>query len=305
MKRSFFLLITFLLLNAFIFAQDSTLTFDGYAQLTAKTNFQNYDIFLHRLKLWTKAKPLPGLTFKLQGTFSSKYAEKFLLQDIWLKYKHRGLILQIGQFVPEFSLQRFQHDYTINLYDRGQCVNMLIPDGTLGVRDLGFQIGIKKGKLSTYFGIFSGYGIKTFNFSNNHFLITHKTQVKLRHVTAGYSLMYRRANGLTIPKVLDTTLFTADLRYNVFIRLNWRNLTFQSEYIGAKLNGTLLSGWYANAEYTKGKSTLALTYDQYQNLARIGTFYSYSLHSYRQKIMLGGYWQNNSITALLQIQCFL
>ena len=231
-----------------LFAQENNLfplTFHGYTQLRFTSDFSDIHSFsLRRLKLWIA--PKKGFSghwdFKIQTTLSSNFNETFILQDVMLRYKSNAFSLKMGQFVPEYSLERFEHDYSLPFSERSTAINRLIPNATMGVRDIGLEGSYKapSGVFQTWLGIFNGYGIQEYRINHPGIMITQKTvfHVLKNHWLAGYSLMYRKADRLAIPKVLpDGVLFTGDdFRFNFFSKIQWSTFNFQTEYFYANLN---------------------------------------------------------------------
>ncbi len=255
--------------------QGPGIKFNGYIQAQATTNFQdNTNFFIRRLKMWVKSTPSfsPHWSYKVQVTFTSYTNEKFFLQDVKANYHTKNFSIDFGQFVPQFSLERFQPDYTLPVTERAHVINMLIPDGTLGVRDVGTQLNYHKGPVSIHLGVFNGYGIKEFHFTNKGVLLTHKTafdfKVKNDEIKFGYSLMYRYANGLGLPKILpDTVSFTGnDVRYNLFAQYKSTHLWLQTELIDAYLNGQRMYGYYIMGSYRLKKHQLVASYEYYNDL---------------------------------------
>ena len=305
-----------------------TIAWNGYIQVRGSSNFEDYTSFaLRRLKLWVYSTPSfsPHWSYKLQVTFTSFLQEKFLLQDVKIRYKKGLFSFSLGQFVPQYSLQRFQHDYLIPPLERARVVNTLIPDGTLGVRDLGIQgeLHTRDGRLQTYLGLFNGYGIKDYRFANRGFMITHKTIFSLpfgaNELKTGYSLQYRYADQLQIRYVLpDSVLFTGnDLRYNFFAMVKNRRFLIQAEYLNAGLEGEHAYGYYLLSAINAGKNQFVLSYGEYHDLiaqtsdrptCRVG--YNYLFRDYKIKLSFDNYFQLatggiEKYLATLQLQFFL
>ncbi|NOX84586.1 MAG: hypothetical protein GXO86_01270, partial [Chlorobi bacterium] len=149
----------------------------AYTQLRFATNFNSYNNFsVRRLKFWIKSGPefSKRWSFKAQAIFTSISKEKFFLQDVYIQYNFGKSSIRFGQFIPRYSLQRFQPDYLIPSTERARAVNLLIPDGTLGVRDLGIQYNLTaaKGNLQFNIGLFNGYGIKEYRYNNSGIMAT-------------------------------------------------------------------------------------------------------------------------------------
>lgn len=232
---------------------------------------------MRRMKLWIHSTPNfdEHWGFKVQTTLSSLQTEKFVLQDVEAIYKINQFKINIGQFVPQFSLQRFQSDAIIPLTEREMVIKKLIPNGTLGGRDIGVQGNFQSRdqKLETWFGIFNGYGIKEYRLDNSGILLTHKTAVHLlnKRLTAGYSLMFRKADKLKLSAVLpDSVSFSGnDFRENVFAQYHSQKFSVQAEYIWATLNGRLADGYYILSTLNLGKEQVVASWSQYNDL--IGT----------------------------------
>ncbi|RLD85802.1 MAG: hypothetical protein DRJ09_12470 [Bacteroidetes bacterium] len=331
MKKAVLFLLFVLVANQF-FAQETKLSqsidFNGYIQLRGITDFDNYTSFsVRRLKLWVKSKPgfSEYWSYKIQTTFSSFLQEKFFLQDVKIGYKTGRFSFDIGQFVPQYSLQRFQHDYILGPVERTKAVNVLIPDGTLGVRDIGLQINfITKNKFfETHLGLFNGYGIKEYRFKNSGYMFTHKSAVNIpikKHlVKLGYSLQYRKAEDLQLHFILpDSVLFSGnDFRFNLFAMFKSKLIKLQAEYLNANLDGSKAYGYYFLSVINISKHQIVLSVEDYKDLIqetsdkpnyRIG--YNYLIKDYKIKISLDNYFRLNSgkienYYASLQLQLFL
>ncbi len=301
--------------------------FNGYMQIRAYSDLGTYYNFsVRRLKLWIKSSPDNShWSYKIQTTFSSRKNEQFFLQDVKIGYKTANFTFNIGQFVPQFSLQRFQPDYRLPVIERADVIKCLIPDGTLGVRDLGIQVGWHNSTktFNSFVGVFNGYGIKKFRFKNQGFLITHKTYLNLKlnqlTVKTGYSLQFRRAKDLQLPKILpDTVLFNGnDLRFNLFLMLKSPAFHLQTEYIRAFLNQKIAYGYYVLAAYKIKKSQFVAAYGKYYDLIsstddlpnfRLG--YNYLINGDKIKLSFDNYFKllNNrpeNYQFSIQLQVFL
>ena len=308
--------------------KEPKITWDGYIQLRATTNFDDHTGFaLRRLKFWLRSGPgfSDHWSFKVQTTFSSFHKEKFFLQDVKLGYRTGVFSLEIGQFVPEYSLQRFQHDYLIPPIERAKVINTLIPDGTLGVRDLGVQgtLTSRNHLVQTSLGIFNGYGILEYRLNNTGFMITHKTGLNIpwqnNSLQVGYSFQYRKAENLRIPFVLpDTVFFTGnDIRYNFFAMFSSKYFLIQGEYLHAGFDGETADGYYILSAVTIHKSQVVLSWEKYKDLIAgtsdepyIRAGYNLLIKSYKLKVSLDNYFQlaENRIQkyfATVQLQFFI
>ena len=257
----------------------------GYAQFWANTDFDNtYSVALRRLKFWLASGPVfsDHWSFKVQGLFTSLGHEKFFLQDVYGQYRNKSGVssLRFGQFTPTYSLQRLQHDFLIAPIERANIINILIPDGTLGVRDLGFQYTLKAAKkhLEVNFGLFNGSGIKQYRLNYSGYMLTHNLSYTIRKNKAlwkfGYSAMYRKAVGLQLKHILpDSVLFSGnDFRFDVYALFNIPRFKVQAEYANAWLNGERASGYYALATgKINKKNEIYLSYDKYNDLINTTT----------------------------------
>jgi hypothetical protein len=280
--------------------------FKGYIQIRAEDNFNGPSGFLlRRLKMWLRSNPeLSPWSYKIQATFSGLSGEKFFLQDVKIGYRSGNFSCDLGQFVPQFSLQRFQHDYRLPVLERARVINVLIPNGTLGVRDVGLQFNYEntRSHIRTHFGIFNGYGIKHFRSDNKGYLLTHKTSLGMfhgmPHFRVGYSLQYRKADRLWLKDILpDSVRFSGDdFRYNVFAVFREKCLTVQAEYLQAILGGHKAWGYYVLGSVSLHKHQLAVECEEYKDSivsTRDGSFarldYNYLWQSYKTKFSLDYY----------------
>ena len=311
MKNTLFIILIFI--SKLISAQENKFAdntdFNGYIQIRSVSNFDDFTSFsVRRLKLWLKSKPefSKHWSYKIQTTFSSLAQEKFFLQDVKIKYKTGLFSFDIGQFVPQYSLQRFQPDYKIETIERANAINILIPNGTLGVRDIGLQANFKtKNELfETHLGIFNGYGIKEYRFNNQGYMITHKSSfqipIKQNIVKLGYSLQYRYAENLQFKFILpDTFLFNGyDFRYNLFAMYETKSVKLQAEFLQANLEKNNAFGYYLLSAFNIKKNQIVFSYEKYKDLiketsdnpyCRIG--YNYFIKDYNIKLSLDNYFQ--------------
>jgi len=257
--------------------KSSGIDWNGYIQLRGSTNFNDHYAFsLRRLKLWLYSDSCFSTpwSFKVQTTFSSFTKERFFLQDVKAGYHAGNFFLEMGQFVPQYSLQRFQHDYLLPVIERAKVINLLIPDGTLGVRDLGVQASFesKNHLVRTSIGIFNGYGILEYRLNNAGFLITHKTSIQIpiknNLLRTGYSFQYRKAEHLRIPFVLPDSVFFSghDVRFNIFAMFSSRILDIQGEYLNAMFDGSPAYGYYILSTIKFNKNQIVFSWEEYRDL---------------------------------------
>jgi len=330
MKRIFHLFIAQCLILIFIsqstFSQDTKqfMTFNGYTQLRFTENFNDINSFsLRRLKFWVKSSPdfSKHWAYKIKTTLSSNKDEKFVLQDVKIIYKTGNFKINIGQIVPEFSLQRFQPDYRMPLTERAPVVNALIPNGSLGDWDIGVETyyNSKNKMLETWAGVFNGYGIKEYKFKNSGLLLTHKTAIHFfnNHFQTGYSIMYRKADNLEISKLLPASIIYSgdDFRYNLFAQYQTKKINVQAEYFYAKLENYKAKGYYVLSSINFNKSQAVVSYNKYEDtidttcddpIIHLG--YNYLINKNKLKMMLDNSFQlsdgnvkNYSVSIQLQI----
>ena len=319
------LLMSGLLVHAQKDPQKLPVQWNGYTQLRFTTNFNDVNSFaMRRMKLWINSAP--GFNehwgFKVQTTISSNQNEKFVLQDILAFYKQGQFRINMGQFAPHFSLQFFQSDYKIPLTERADVINTLIPDGTLGTRDIGTEVNYstKNNHFQAWLGAFNGYGIKEYRLDNSGILLTQKTAFNLldNHLYTGYSVMYRKADQIKLSKILpDSVSYSGnDFRYNLFARYQSKKFQLQAEYIQANLEGKLASGYYILAALTLDKSQLVTSWNQYNDKIEstddspvIHLGYNYLVNGDKLKIMFDNGIQMNAgklenYFCTLQLQLF-
>ncbi len=249
----------------------------AYTQLRFATDLkENYNFSVRRLKFWVHSGPgfSKHWSFKAQVVFMSVSKEKFFLQDIYGQYRWGNSSIRFGQFVPRYSLQRFQPDYLLPNMERARAVNLLIPDGTMGVRDIGMQYNYSsfKKKLQFYFGIFNGYGIKDYRYNNAGILITQNLSylIPLRNASLkfSFSLMYRKAENLYLPFLFSDTLnFTGnDFRFNINGMFISKIVDVQAEYLQANQEGAVAKGYYVVSTFKFNEKNHAyFMYDHYTN----------------------------------------
>lgn len=330
MKKYLLILLVFAGLSAVAQEKPNEKPFDfnGYIQVRGISDFGNYNSFqIRRLKVWLKSTPefSKHWSYKIQTTVTSLQQEKFFLQDVELAYKINNFSFDFGQFVPEYSLERFESDYKLPVIERAKVINSLIPDGTLGVRDIGVQINYetKNKVLCSHFGLFNGYGIKEYRFNNSGFMLTNKSAVQIpildNKFEFGYSIMYRKAQNMTIPNVLpDTVIFSGDdFRYNFFAKFESKFIEMQAEYLTAFLNNQKSYGYYLTSAINFNKNQIVFSYEDYHDLInetkdnpfyRIG--YNYYINSYKLKLSFDNYFQINggkieNYLGSIQIQVFV
>ena len=303
------------------------INWNGYTQLRATSDFSspvNFD--LRRLKFWLKSGPgfSDHWSFKAQVLFTSFLQERLFLQDIKVRYKTGLFSFDIGQFIPAYSLEGAQPDYNIPAVERSIVINGLSPNGTLGVRDIGVQANFttKNKLLQSSIGYFNGYGIFEYRFNNDGYMLTHKTAISLpineNQIHFGYSLLYREAEDLQIPKVLPDSVFFSgtDFRYNFFAMFKSNAFEIQAEYLNADLERQFAYGYYILSAINIKKNQLVFSFEEYHDLInetsnhpwyRAG--YNFMFKKNKLKLFFDNYFQigNNKIEnyyATIQLQVF-
>jgi hypothetical protein len=280
---------------------------NGYTQLRFSSDLDTVNTFaLRRMKLWVQSAPgfSENWGYRVQSTITSNQNEKFFLQDVLVYYKTGRFTFNIGQFIPRYSLQRFQPDFEIPLTERTAAIDALIPNGTLGVRDIGTEVKYtsQNKNIQTWVGVFNGYGIKDYRFDNQGILLSHKTDFRLFNtpLNTGYSVMYRKADDLQVKSVLpDSVLFSGnDLRYNLFAHYQSQQFEIQAEYLWACLDKKFARGYYILAALTLGKHQFVSSWNRYNDLISstedvpvIQLAYNYLLNHDKLKIMWDNGWK--------------
>lgn len=320
MKRFFLILLisSSIIVNAEVNSADTTsftdklidnIDFHSYFQLRGSTDFSDSHSFaVRRLKFWIKSPHgfSENWSYKVQVLFTSWMQEKFFLQDAKIGYKTGRFSFDIGQFIPQYSLQRFQPDYLIPALERARAINALIPDGTMGVRDIGLQAhySTKNELFQTHLGVFNGYGIKEYRFNDNGYMVTNKSGINLltgkTKLKFGYSLQYRLADDLQLRFIFpDSVRYNGnDFRYNLFAMYNTRYFDIQAEYLNANFDGQIAWGYYVLSNIHFKKHQIILSFEDYHDLIpatndkpyyRIG--YNYLIKNYRIMLFFDNYFQ--------------
>jgi len=258
---------------------------NGYLQYRFSDNYLNQTNFsVRRAKFWVDGS-LPindgNWGYKLQANFLQNSKYLFELQDVLVNYKINNfsgsttmLEVTAGQFVPDFSLQRKQPDYSIPLDERADVVNALVPGAETMARDIGVELKLDDNKTgSVSFGFFNGNGANTVSNQRNFLYVNRGTLFLLNNseskLELGYNLSYRDAHDLQFSKIFGSNYsFTGnDFRFGFEGKLNLGDFELQSEYIEAHLGNQKAYGYYALADYLiASKNLLALSIEQYNDL---------------------------------------
>jgi phosphate-selective porin len=318
----FLILILFLWTDVQSFAQQKV-NWNGYLQYRFSDNYLDQTNFsVRRAKFWVNGL-LPAengdWSYKLQGIFLQQVKFQFLLQDAFVNYKLNNFEVTAGQFVPDFSLQRKQPDYTIPLDERADVVNALVPGAETMTRDIGIELKLddkKTGSLS--FGFYNGNGANVVSNQRNFLYVNRGSLFLLNNseskLELGYNLSYRNAHNLQFNKIFGNNLsFTGnDFRFGFEERLNLGVFELQSEYIEAHLGNQKTYGYYALADYLfASENLITLSVEQFNDFNNstvdepwyvIG--YSYLIKGNDIKISLNNKFQfaSNKTNALTTVQ---
>ncbi len=272
-----FTFIFLLTLSSISFAQQKV-NWNGYLQYRFSDNYLNQTNFsVRRAKFWVGGL-LPSnegnWSYKLQANFLQQVKFQFLLQDVLVNYNINNFEVTAGQFVPDFSLQRKQPDYSIPLDERADVVNALVPGAETMARDIGVELKLADNKTGSFsFGFFNGNGANTVSNQRNFLYVNRGSLFLLNNseskLELGYNLSYRDAHDLQFTKIFGNNFsFTGnDFRFGFEGKLNLGSFELQSEYIQANLGAKKAYGYYALADYLFAKRNLVtLSVEQYNDL---------------------------------------
>ncbi|MGB9591991.1 MAG: porin, partial [Candidatus Kryptoniota bacterium] len=262
--------------------------------------------------------------FRIQGIFRYQTSGTFMLQDVYCEYRMLYGFMRIGQFVPDFALERQQADAFIPLIERAAAVNVLIPTGDTYARDIGIEIVLepKASGFHSSFGIYNGNGGNTKSNEDRQFLYTARIGYKIQFSdetswTNGFSAAYRDKKDLSFPSILGTgNMFTGkDFRWGFETHFNSRKWDIQGEYIQANLEDKIYYGYYAFANYNfDGLNEVVLSAEKlhvanpsYPNSPCYIIGYTHFFNGQKFKVMVDGRTQksgdhtNYGATAQLQV----
>jgi hypothetical protein len=237
----------------------SAVQWHGYAQLRYGRADPADGFSVRRAKLWVKGA-IPGvdnLAFKVQGIFRNGASGAFVLQDVFAEYRRRAMSVRVGQFIPDFSLQRSQPDYLVPLVERAAVVETLIPGARTMGRDIGAQalLASPSGSVRLAAGIFNGVGANRSAVAEGDFLATgHLVLAKALGAgprgTLGGSLAWRQTRGTDVGVLSSEagSFSGRDVRWGVDARLTTGGWNIQGEYLHADLDNETSSGYYALAD---------------------------------------------------------
>lgn len=254
------------------------INWNGYLQYRFSDNYLNQTNFsVRRAKFWVDGL-LPAeegnWSYKLQANFLQQVKFQFLLQDVFVNYKINDFDVTAGQFIPYFSLQRKQPDYSIPLDERADVVNALVPGAETMARDIGVELKLADTKTGSFsFGFFNGNGANTVSNQRNFLYVNHGDFLLMNNseskLELGYNLSYRYAHDLQFSKIFGNNVsFTGnDFRFGFEEKLNLGDFELQSEYIEAHLGNKKAYGYYALADYLfASKNLVTLSVEQLDDL---------------------------------------
>ncbi len=324
--KKILILLSLIFLTVNLRAQQK-IEWNGYSQFRFTDNYQTQQAFsLRRVKFWVNGSSAfynGNLSYKVQANFLQQVKYQLLLQDVLIKYKAGNLEVTAGQFVPDFSLQRKQPDYSIPFNERSDAVNALVPGAETMGRDIGAEIKLnadRKGAFS--FGFFNGSGANNPAGQNNFLFVNRGSVYLLNNGSAslqmGYNISYRNAHNLQFSKIFAPGYFFNgnDFRFGFDELFSLGSFELQAEYLEAHLGNKTANGFTALADLLiADKHLLAISVEQYNDL-NLGTEdapwyafgYSYLLKGNEIKFTVNNKFQftsnkTNSLTTI-QIQYF-
>jgi phosphate-selective porin len=227
----------------------------GYLQTRFFTDYNSTTGFsIRRAKLYTTGiAPFDtNLSARIQAIFRWQNAGTLTLQDVYAEYRFPFIAFRIGQFVPEFSLQRLQPDAAMPVVERAIIIDALIPSAETYARDIGAQLVVHPvSHWQVSFGTFNGNGGNQSGNNDRQLLYVARTvfQTPLSdslqcHV--GTSFAYRNKSAMTFKKIFGTTVpFSGkDVRCGVELRLASSWWSLQAEYLQANLEAEKAYGCY-------------------------------------------------------------
>lgn len=291
------------LLTALAFGQNDV-PWTGYVQVRYADGLQNTNTFLiRRIKLWSYQQTNfdKHLYYKVQAIFRYPVSGALILQDAFAEYRESNWWLRVGQETPDFSLQRNQPDFIIPFIERGKIIDALIPASESLARDIGMQFHLHPphSPWSGSFGLFNGNGANVRGNEDQWLLLTTRQVLKFKsgetsHFESGISLSYRETSGIKFRHIFgsDTLFNGSDFRWGVEARWHDTQWDIQGEYINARLNDDVASGYYFLITKTFAqKHLLGLEYEVYKDLNPgsndspwYDVTYTYFLHKNKAKI---------------------
>ncbi len=246
----------------------------GYAQVRYTGASSTAGFALRRGKLWVDGS-VPGVddvSLKVQGIFRDQSQGAFVLQDFFAQYRGRQFALDVGQMVPDFSLERSQSDYLIPVAERAGVVNALIPDATSLGRDLGVQIRLFPGGdgLHVTAGLFNGSGANRAAPSRGSYLATTRATFTRRlgrgvTGTLGGSFEMRSIDSGDVGALWPGGRpYTGhEFRWGTEAEVAATGWSLQGEYLEAHLQANVSHGFYVLGSHAlPGANEIAVSVEQ-------------------------------------------
>ncbi len=236
-------------------AAQSSLQWHGYVQLRYGRSYPSTGFVVRRAKLWMKgAVPrVDHLGFKVQGIFRNGSSGAFVLQDVFAEYERGGVTSRLGQFVPDFSLERSQPDFRLPLVERAAVVETLIPGSRTMGREIGTELSLTppSGWVHLGVGLFNGNGGDHAPGAEGDYLTTGRLVLRRRlgkamRGSVGGSFALRETHGADVGVLSSTSgaFIGRDQRWGAEARLRGDAWNIQGEYLHAVLAGEASDGFY-------------------------------------------------------------
>lgn len=268
--RIFIILLIAININEIHCEATGSINLHGYIQTRFTTDFdKTNDFMIRRAKLWVdgNAPGLDNVSYKIQAVYRSFADEAVMLQDAFADVKFGGNgFLRAGRFVPDFMLQRMQPDYEIPYTERANVINSLVHSTKSMARQIGVQYTYqtKQSPLHISFGAFNANLESPSKNKDLNLLYTSHAQINLfknddAFIEIGVSGSYRYANGITMNKIYNSNFLVVgnDYRWGFETQLNYKDFSFQSEYVQANINKDKAWGYYADIDYYLTKTIQA------------------------------------------------
>lgn len=242
-------------------AQNLEPNFHGYIQSRFISDFVKTNNFMiRRAKVWIDGKvpDMDMITYKIQGVYRSFKDNAFIFQDAFADIKFNDLgYLRAGRFVPDFLLQRTQRDYAIPFMERAAVINGLVHSPQSMARQIGIQYTFQPQEIPIHLsaGIFNANITSPGKNIDKNFLYTLHSQFNLKNnndllISTGFSLSYRYVNSLSMSSIYNSNskITGNDYRFGFELQLQYKALSFQSEYVQANINKDRAWGYYAGTD---------------------------------------------------------
>ena len=234
-------------------AHGSTHNWQSYSQVryTASEDQAGY-LSLRRLKLFGQGPISGGWTYYLQFLYKTNNKsltdDRIVVQDANASLPLATGKVTIGQFKPPFGMERFTPDYKLELIDRSQPTDRLIPNGNLGIsfaRARGAQYECNVGNAARFaLAVFDGNGANE-PFAGNGPLIVGRLVYEPHYGEAGrfrseVALSWRKDHNIDFLGQLPGapsgySMFSGkDIRQNVAVAYDMGKDALRAEYFAAQ-----------------------------------------------------------------------